>query len=113
MDCTTRLKAINKPDLHLFEGMDQLQTVAAQLRLAMGKEVNMGDRDSVHRNQADKIAQVEEFLNVLPGIKQYLMPLASATAKKVDQTAQGGDAAPPPLPTVTEGHGVGVQVDDV
>jgi len=87
------LRASSKPDLHLFEGMDQLQTAASQLRVAMGKEVNIGDRNAVARNQGEKVAMVEQFLNVLPEIKRYLQPLVQA---------QGTVGAPPPPDTVVE-----------
>lgn len=84
------LRASSKPDLHLFEGMDQLQTATSQLRIAMGKTINMGDRIAVERNQADKVAMVENFLTVLPDIKKYLGPLLKA---------QGNLGAPPPSDT--------------
>eukprot|EP00729_Bicosta_minor_P013817 gene13817-15989_t len=84
------LRASSKPDLHLFEGMDQLQTATSQLRIAMGKTINMGDRIAVERNQADKVAMVENFFTVLPDIKKYLGPLLKA---------QGNLGAPPPSDT--------------
>lgn len=84
------LRACSKPDLHLFEGMDQLQTAASQLRIAMGKTVDIGDRSAVQRNQAEKVSMVEHFLTVLPEIKKYLEPLVKA---------QGLIGAPPPKDT--------------
>ena len=84
------LRASSKPDLHLFEGMDQLQAAASQLRVAMGKVVDIGDRTAVQHNQAEKVSMVEHFLVVLPDIKKYLEPLVKA---------QGALGAPPPPDT--------------